>query len=72
MEDLQWLPIAEYAVETGISVSTIRRKIKKNRIKYRMDGGRYLIHWNKALENLEKEFLQPNLVPPKKENSIFI
>lgn len=38
-----WLPLIEYSVKTGVSLSTIRRKIKSNRIQYRLEKGRYLI-----------------------------
>lgn len=41
-----WLPLTEYAVKSGISLSTIRRKIKSNSIKYRLEKGRYLIYFN--------------------------
>lgn len=38
-----WLPLTEYAVKSGISLSTIRRKIKSNALTYRLENGRYLI-----------------------------
>lgn len=38
-----WLPLTEYSVRSGISTSTIRRKIKSNTIRYRLENGRYLI-----------------------------
>jgi len=38
-----WLPLTEYSVKSGMSTSTIRRKIKSNSIRYRVDNGRYLI-----------------------------
>lgn len=38
-----WLPLIEYSVKTGVSLSTIRRKIKSNSIPYRLEKGRYLI-----------------------------
>jgi hypothetical protein len=38
-----WLPLTEYAVKSGVSLSTIRRKIKSNSIQYRLEKGRYLI-----------------------------
>lgn len=41
-----WLPIIEYSVKSGVSLSTIRRKIKSNDIQYRLDKGRYLILYN--------------------------
>lgn len=38
-----WLPITEYSVKSGMSLSTIRRKIKSNSIAYRLERGKYLI-----------------------------
>lgn len=38
-----WLPLIEYSVKSGISLSTIRRKIKSNSIPFRLENGRYLI-----------------------------
>ena len=38
-----WLPLIEYSVKSGISLSTIRRKIKSNAIQYKLENGRYLI-----------------------------
>ena len=38
-----WLPLVEYSVRSGLSLSTIRRKIKSNSLPYRLETGRYLI-----------------------------
>ena len=38
-----WLPLTEYALRSGVSISTLRRKIKSNTISYKMEDGRYLI-----------------------------
>ncbi|MGZ3650757.1 MAG: hypothetical protein ACXVB9_22505 [Bdellovibrionota bacterium] len=38
-----WLPLTEYALRSGMSISTLRRKIKSNTIEYKMEEGRYLI-----------------------------
>lgn len=38
-----WLPLTEYSVRSGVSLSTIRRKIKTNSIQFRLEKGRYLI-----------------------------
>lgn len=43
MSEMNWLPLAEYAVAKGISISTVRRKIKSDAVKYKMENGRYLI-----------------------------
>jgi hypothetical protein len=39
----QWLPIIEYSVKSGVSLSTIRRKIKSNTIPFKLERGKYLI-----------------------------
>jgi len=39
-----WLPLTEYALRSGMSISTLRRKIKSNTISFKMEDGRYLIN----------------------------
>lgn len=39
----QWLPITEYSAKHRISVSTLRRRIKANDIKYQFVEGKYLL-----------------------------
>ena len=38
-----WIPLMEYAVEKGVSLSTLRRHIKSNKVPYRVEEGRYLL-----------------------------
>ena len=38
-----WIPISEYAKKNGISVSTVRRRIKENKIPFKKEGARYLV-----------------------------
>ncbi|MGK5087815.1 hypothetical protein WDW86_09670 [Bdellovibrionota bacterium FG-2] len=38
-----WLPLMDYAIKTGVSLSTLRRQIKANKIPFRLDEGRYMI-----------------------------
>ena len=38
-----WLPLIEYSVKSGLSLSTIRRKIKSNSVHFRLDKGKYFI-----------------------------
>lgn len=38
-----WIPLLEYALRKGVSLSTLRRYIKANRIPYRIEDGRYLL-----------------------------
>ena len=46
MQSNHWLPLTEYAHRSGMSISTLRRKIKANAIDYKMDEGRYLLKWD--------------------------
>ena len=41
-----WVPLMDYAMKTGISLSTLRRHIKANKIHYRVENGRYLLNLN--------------------------
>lgn len=50
MQPNHWLPLTEYALRSGMSISTLRRKIKSNAVEYRMEDGRYLIRFD-ALED---------------------
>jgi len=39
----QWLPLIEYAIQTGLSLSTLRRYIKSKRVQHQLIDGRYLV-----------------------------
>ncbi|MBL7715631.1 MAG: hypothetical protein JNL01_09200 [Bdellovibrionales bacterium] len=39
----EWIPLMDYAVKNSISLSTLRRHIKANKITYRVENGKYLI-----------------------------
>lgn len=39
----EWLSLTEYASEYGISVSTLRRRIKGNKVKYKLIHGKYYL-----------------------------
>jgi len=41
--ETEWLPLAEYSGEYGISVSTLRRRIKSNKIKFKIIHGKYYL-----------------------------
>jgi hypothetical protein len=38
-----WLSLSEYSSEYGISVSTLRRRIKGNKIKFKLIHGKYFL-----------------------------
>jgi len=43
MDNQQWVPLLQFAARKGISMSTLRRRIKSNKIKYQLRNGRYFI-----------------------------
>jgi DNA-binding transcriptional MerR regulator len=43
VEQEKWLTIMDYAMKNDVSLSTIRRYIKSNKVTYRMEHGRYLL-----------------------------
>lgn len=54
-----WLPLTEYSVRSGVSLSTIRRKIKSNTIAYRLEKGRYLLLY----QNETARQVMPSVAP---------
>lgn len=43
MEKGIWVPLLQYAVNKGMSMSTLRRRIKANQIPYQLREGRYYL-----------------------------
>lgn len=41
--DGNWIPLVEYSAKRGVSLSTLRRYIKSNKIKHKLEDGRYLL-----------------------------
>ncbi len=63
-----WLTLVEYSHYSRISISTIRRMLKKNELKFREENGRYLIFSNlkkieapKINQNNDREILELKL-----------
>jgi len=42
-EAVCWIPLMDYAMKNGVSLSTLRRHIKANKVEYRIENGRYLL-----------------------------
>jgi hypothetical protein len=38
-----WIPLMDYAMKTGTSLSTLRRHIKAEKIPFKVENGRYLL-----------------------------
>jgi hypothetical protein len=43
LESELWIPLVEFSVQKGISLSTLRRYIKSNKIAWKLVEGRYLV-----------------------------
>lgn len=43
MDGKNWVPLVEFSVQKGISLSTLRRYIKSNKIAWKLSEGRYLV-----------------------------
>jgi predicted site-specific integrase-resolvase len=56
-----WMPLMEYAIKNEISLSTLRRHIKANKITYKVENGRYLLRSDEpasSLDTLEQPIVQ--------------
>ena len=38
-----WIPLMDYAMKNGVSLSTLRRYIKAGKIEYKSENGKYLV-----------------------------
>lgn len=73
--DGKWLSVLEYAAYKNKSISTVRRYIKANRIKFKDENGKYFIwvkNFSDQKSNEEKEVFELKLENErlKKENRI--
>lgn len=55
-----WLPIIEFSVKTGVSLSTIRRKIKSNSIQFKLEKGKYLLWYREGDSSFSTVTSQPS------------
>ena len=46
-----WISLVDYSARSGVSLSTLRRHIKSNRIVYRKLDGKYLLQWEGSHKN---------------------
>jgi hypothetical protein len=65
MQSDHWLPLTEYALRSGMSISTLRRKIKSNSIEYKMEEGRYLIRFGELGEGAVAGFASSDVAVPQ-------
>lgn len=62
-----WIPLLEYALKKGVSLSTLRRHIKAAKIPFKVEDGRYLLFDDTADENLSLMRLQDDLQRAQEE-----
>ena len=64
-----WLSLQEYSYHKGISISTLRRKIKNEDIVYKLKNGRYFLKadLNEKLGEKEKNYYKKLLEKKEKE-----
>ncbi len=55
-----WLPLAEYSMKHQVSISTLRRRIKAEDIKFRFDDGKYLILEDEATTQVSADKHRPS------------
>lgn len=62
-----WLTLQEYSNRQGISISTLRRKIKREKIDFVKKNGRYLLKAPPLLSKEELKIPCPELLSQKSE-----
>lgn len=64
-----WLPLAEYSVKHRVSISTLRRRIKADDVKFCFDDGKYLILDEEPNKMAIAEEHRPSLKSEVQKNS---
>lgn len=59
-----WMSLTEYSAKHGVSVSTLRRRIKKDEIPYVLDNGKYILP-DKPFGELESSYQSTMVAPPQ-------
>lgn len=67
--DGKWLPLQDYCAYRGKSISTIRRYIKSNSVKYKLEDGKYYIWASLNLISKHESSSEKELLELKLENS---
>ncbi len=63
-----WIPLMDYAMKNGVSLSTLRRYIKAGKIPYKSEHGKYFIFsTTKAPHSAEAEWMRPSSDTPPLE-----
>ena len=55
MDKNQWVSIFEYSRLNGVSISTIRRNIKSNKIPYQKINGKYLLESKQSCQAVDQK-----------------
>ena len=56
-----WIPLMDYAMKNGVSLSTLRRYIKAGKIPYKSEHGKYFIFsTTEAPRAAEAEWMRPS------------
>jgi uncharacterized membrane protein YccC len=62
-----WLPLTEYSSKYHVSISTLRRRIKTDSIKYQFNDGRYLIFDQSQEHRPSQASMNVKAAPPMKK-----
>ncbi|MFL5813114.1 MAG: hypothetical protein ACJ763_06010 [Bdellovibrionia bacterium] len=60
----EWITLMDYAMKKGVSLSTLRRHIKADKIQYRVENGRYLLFVEQGDEILTSRPAAASTVAP--------
>jgi hypothetical protein len=59
-----WLPLNEYSIRYRISLSTLRRRIRNNEIKFRFDDGKYWLLDAPTSKHMKVQFKNTSTISP--------
>lgn len=67
LSESEWLPLVDFAALNGVSVSTLRRHIKAQKIPFKLENRRYYVPQNFAIQTYKQALDHPLLFAQKRE-----
>lgn len=66
-DHVDWVPLVDFAVKRGVSLSTLRRYIKQGKVVFRIENGRYLLRDDGTFPKVKVHPLQSQVIKLESE-----
>lgn len=58
-----WIPLIDFSIQNGVSLSTLRRAIRAQRIPFKLEHGKYYLKSDTVLPQFHSKPVEPGAIP---------